>query len=183
VTTDSTNWAGAAIVYEKNLFTGNEGIFLRVGGKQTNVSSFFGDTFTNMFSQNVTSVFGGTNYTNAALPLLGGYDYDVSGVKSARNTAEGNLAYLAFSSTNTSFNLYGFSQGTLIDVIGLYNHQPYSNQVEQAEVIGAGTFSLNVTTNVFPYLGFTNTVPTNYTGIAHGTVNVNTPYYLNIEGP
>jgi hypothetical protein len=190
----STDWAGAAIVYEQNMINSNQAIFLRVGGKQTNVSRFFTNNsstnaFGNMFSQTVGDVFIGTNY--ATLPLLGGYTYNTSGNTKTNDTAIGNLAYLTFSSTNTSFALFGFSQGTLIDVFGFSDHTLYSNQVEQALINAAGTFSLNLTTNIYTYL--TNTPPysnnpsffvlTNYTGIAHGTINVNQPYFLNIEGP
>jgi hypothetical protein len=183
--TNWTKWQGAYLVYEQNLQTTNQGIYLRLNGLQTNVSSFFGDSFTNVFSQDVNNVFSATNYTT--LPLNGGFDYDVRGVKSTYYTASGNLAYLSFSSTNTSFNIFGYSRGSLAEIVERYNRQLYTNTVNEAENIGAGTFSLNVTTNIYPYLNITNyTIPTNYTGLAHGTVYLSGPYYYDIgppEGP
>jgi hypothetical protein len=203
--TNSTNWTGAAIVYEENLQSGNQGIYLRLPDKQTNVSSFFTNIFstnglTNMFSQNASNVFNGINYTMSGtnpstLPLYGGYDYDMGGTNNTtNNTAYGNFAYLTVATTNISFDLFGFSQGTFTNVVGRYQEQTYSNKVIKAEIIGVGTFSLNLTTNIYlyltnnsPYMDNPNFIlPTNYTGLAHGTVFVNAPYYLNIgppEGP
>ncbi len=43
--TNWTTWAGSVLVREVNLTNGNEGIFLRKNGIQTNVSSFFGGSF------------------------------------------------------------------------------------------------------------------------------------------
>jgi hypothetical protein len=183
--TNSTNWSGASLVYEQNLLTTNQGIYLRLDGRQTNVSSFFGGSLTNYFSHEVNNVFSGMNFTT--LPLHGGYDYDVRGAKSTNYTASDNLAFLTFSSTNMSFNLFGYSQGTLVKVVQRFQDQLYTNKVDQAEIVGAGTFSLNVTTNIYPYLNInTYTIPTNYTGIAHGTVFTTAPYLLDIgppEGP
>jgi hypothetical protein len=179
--TNWLQWAGAAIVLEQNMITTNQGIFLRKGLKQTNVSPFFGSSFTNLFSQDISTVFVGTNYATS-LPLLGGYSNTLDGASVTNFSTVGNLAYVNFSSSNTSFNLFGFSQGNLINVFGRSSGTLYSNTVNRSLITGAGTFSLNVTTNV--YLDpSTNTVPAYYTGIAHGTVNVNAPYFLNIPGP
>jgi len=62
-----TNWIGSALVYEENMTNGNQGIFLRYGGKNTNVSRFFTNSFStngyaNMFSHDAAAVFGGTIY-------------------------------------------------------------------------------------------------------------------------
>jgi len=181
--TNWVQWLGASFVYEENMLTSNQGIYLRINGKQTNVSSFFGDSFTNMFSQNVSNVFIGMSY--ATLPLIGGVIEDVGGVKTTNRNTHDNLAYLTFASTNISFNLFGYSQGVLTNVI--YDREGDVAKVDQAEIVGSGTFSLNVTTNIYPYLDITKyTVPTNYTGLAHGTIFVTAPYHLNIgppEGP
>ncbi len=50
-------WAGSAIIREVNLTNGNEGIFLRKNGVQTNVSSFFGASFSNNFTAELTNQF------------------------------------------------------------------------------------------------------------------------------
>ena len=189
-----TNWQGASIVYEQNMITGNQGIYLRWAGKQTNVSSFFTNSFStngfaNMFSQDVASAFNGTNYavsgTNDLLPLIGGnVSEELDSTNSNFNVSD-NLAYLTFSSSNTSFTFFGFSQGALLNTV--YDKEGDIAKVNKAMLVGAGTFSLNVTTNIYPYLNITNyTIPTNYTGLAHGTVYLSGPYYYDIgppEGP
>ncbi|MGP8201946.1 MAG: hypothetical protein ACLQU4_20845 [Limisphaerales bacterium] len=59
--TNWTNWAGARLVREVNLTNGNEGIFLRLNGRQTNVSSFFGGSFSNNFTGELTNAFPALN--------------------------------------------------------------------------------------------------------------------------
>jgi hypothetical protein len=59
--TNWRNWAGASLVREVNLTNGNEGIFLRLNGRQTNVSSFFGGSFSNNFTGELTNAFPALN--------------------------------------------------------------------------------------------------------------------------
>jgi len=182
-----TNWAGASIVYEQNAITGNTGIYIRLLGRQTNVSSFFFNEFStngyeDMFSHDVSSAFVGTNYcvtsTNSQLPLTG------NGIFIGGPSVSDNLAYLTFTSTNTSFTLFGFSEGTLLNTV--YDREGDITKVNRSQIIGAGTFSLNVTTN---YLRVTtnNAAPAiNYPGLAHGTIYLAAPYHLDFgppEGP
>jgi hypothetical protein len=181
--TNWIQWAGAEICYEVNLANGNQGIFLRLGSKQTNVSSFFGNSFTNAFSQNVSNVFSGTNYATS-LPL-GGNNNDQGGTTITNSNFSGNLAYLTFVSSNMSFNLFGYSQGPVVHGSGYLDGQLYEQYLPEPEIAGAGTFTLNVTTNVF-LVPTSNGTPTNYTGVAHGTVFVQQPFFLPIgppEGP
>jgi hypothetical protein len=185
--TNWPRWAGASIVYEKNLESGNQGIYLRIAGRQTNVSSFFTNGFStngfaNMFSQDVDSVFHGTNYdtigTNSLLPLTGG------GIFIGGPGASDNLAYLTFTSTDTSFTLFGYSQGTVVNTV--FDREGDVGKVVQGLIVGAGTFSLNVTTNFLRVTTNNATPPINYPGLAHGTVYVTAPYHLNFgppEGP
>jgi hypothetical protein len=50
-------------------------------------------------------------------------------------------------------------------------------------LVGAGTFSLNVTTN-FLLVTTTNAAPPiKYVGLAHGTIYLAIPYHLDIEPP
>jgi len=69
-----TNWLGSALVREVNLTNGAEGIFLRNNGVQTNVSSFFGGSFSNNFTAGLSNEFpGATNFpglTNTFVPQL-----------------------------------------------------------------------------------------------------------------
>jgi hypothetical protein len=181
--TNWTKWSGAAICYENNMVNGNQGIYLRLNGLQTNVSCFFGNGFTNMFSQNVNNVFSGTNYA-ATLPVGWNYNdqYNVSGTNAPFSD---NLAYLTFASSNISFNIFGYSQSTVVHGSGYLDGVLYERYLPEGEVIGSGTFSLNVTTNVF-LIPTTNGTPTNFTGLAHGTVYVQKAFFLDIgppEGP
>jgi hypothetical protein len=225
-------WESARLVYEENMTNGHQGIYLRVGDRQTNVSSFFTNSFStngcaNMFSQDAAKVIGGTIYpaitTNGyadvsspvasnlfdetvfpsnSLPLTGGFGYLEHAGTSNNYTSYDNLAYLTLTTSNTSFTLFGLSQGLLVDAV--YAADGGVGKVDQAEIIGAGTFSLNLSTNflrltngfrydvnlsdtvVTNYL-VTNAVPAaNYTGLAHGTVYVRAPYRLDFgppEGP
>jgi len=182
--TNWPRWIGSSIVYEQNMETGNYGIFMRFGGRQMNVSSFFTNVFStngfaNMFSQDVPSVFNGTNYdsngTNSLLPVTGG------GIFIGGPAASDNLAYLTFTSSNSSFNLFGYSQGTILETV--FDKEGDVGKVNKAQIIGAGTFSLNVTTN-FLFATTNNAVPAiNYPGLAHGTIYLAPPYHLNIEPP
>jgi len=185
--TNWTKWQFASIVYEQNQESGNQGIFLRYWGNQTNVSSFFINSFSsngfaNMFSQDVAGAFNGTNYavngTNSLLPLTGG------GIFIGGPDASDNLAYLTFTSVNTSFTFFGYSQGTLLNSV--FDKEGDVGKVNKALLTGAGTFSLNVTTNFLSVTNATAVPPIHYNGLAHGTVNVAAAYHLNIgppEGP
>jgi hypothetical protein len=184
--TNWPKWQFASIVYEQNLESSNQGIYLRYQNKQTNVSSFFTNGlstngFANMFSQDVPGLFNGTNYamdgTNSILPLTGR-------VPTQSPTVSDDLAYLTFNSANTSFTLFGYSQGSLLNTV--FDKKGDVGKVVKAQIIGAGTFSLNVTTNFLHVTNATAAPAINYSGLAHGTVNVNLPYHLNIgppEGP
>src|SRR5208282_2888143 len=64
--TNFATWTGSFLVREVNLTNGNEGIFLRKAGKQTNVSSFFGLSYSNNFTGELTNEFPALN-TNLAI--------------------------------------------------------------------------------------------------------------------
>jgi hypothetical protein len=185
--TNWPKWSGASIVYEQNLESGNQGIYLRYLGQQMNVSSFFVNGFStngfaHMFSEDVASAFKGTNYdsdgTNSLLPLAGG------GIFIGGPAASDNLAYLTFTSTDTAFNLFGYSQGTVVKTV--FDREGDVGKVVQGLIVGAGTFSLNVTTNFLRVTTNNAVPPINYPGLAHGTVYVSAPYHLDFgppEGP
>jgi len=219
-----TNWQFASLVYEENMTNGNQGIFLRYLGKQTNVSTYFVNSFSpngyaNMFSQDATNAFAGTifpgfstngyanlfaqeatnvyadtNFPANSLPLAGTYGYDNGPV----GVGYDNLAYLTLSTSNISMALFGYSQGTLMNTV--YDREGHIGRVDKAQIVGVGTFNLNLTTNFLfrtnGYIISTNLHSTNYvtdvvaplfgTGLAHGTVMVLPPYHLDIgppEGP
>jgi hypothetical protein len=201
-TTNWAQWYPATIFYEVNLNTGNQGIYLQREGLQTNVSDFFGNNFTNMFSQNATSVFNTTNYATS-LPL-GGDKNDNTALAITNITQFANLAYLSFVATNTNtvanntnmaFDLFGYSQGQIVLVGGYLDGQLYERYLPEGEIVGAGTFTLNLTTNFYGVtihnytngLGVVTTnygsLQTNYTGVAHGTVYIGPPVYSTIVPP
>jgi hypothetical protein len=227
-TNEWTNWQLATLVYEENMTNGNQEIFLRYNGKQTNVSPYFVNSFSpngyanmfsqdatnalagtifpsfstngyaNLFAQEATNVYADTNFPANSLPLAGTYGYGLGPV----GVGYDNLAYLTISTRNISLALFGYSQGTLVDTV--YDVQGHTGKVDKAQILGVGTFNLNLTTNfLFRTNGFpistnitaratnvvvvTNVVaPLFGVGLAHGTVMVLGPYHLDIgppEGP
>jgi len=59
--TNYSTWTGSELVREVNLTNGNEGIFLRKAGNQTNVSSFFGGSYSNNFTAGLSNAFPALN--------------------------------------------------------------------------------------------------------------------------
>jgi hypothetical protein len=226
--TNLAKWGPASLVYEENMTNHNQGIFLRYMGQQTNVSRYFTSSFStngyaNMFAHDVTNAFVGTifptvstngyadvfsedvtnNYADNdfptnTLPLSGLYGFG----NGPAGLGYDNLAYLTLFTKNTSFSLFGYSQGTLLNVV--YDLEGNVGKVDKALVVGAGTFSLNLNTNYLfltnPFTNYyylpghrltndvlTNSIPaTNYVGLAHGTLLLAPPYHINIgppEGP
>ena len=179
-TTNWARWTGASIVYEVNLATGNQGIYMRLNGRQTNVSQYFSTNFTNLFSQNASNVFSGTNYATS-LPL-GGDNNDQSGLDIMSSRYFGNLAYLTFSTSNNSFALFGYSQGPVALAEGSLDGVLYQRYLPRSEIVGAGTFS----PNIYFIPTTTGSPPDFYNGVAHGTVFVQVPHFIPIgppEGP
>jgi len=179
--TNWTKWSPANIFYEVNSDTGAEGIFLRREGIQTNVSELFGNSFNNFFSQDVNSVFVGTNFATS-LPLGGDLNNQTADMLTNINHFA-NLADLSFATANVSFNLFGFSQGQIVHAGGFVGGQLHQRYLDEGEFIGAGTFSLNVTTNIFGVPTTNGSPATNYNGVAHGTMYVGVPVFFNISPP
>lgn len=69
--TATNNWRGSELVREVNLVDGTEGIFLRKNGSQTNVSSFFGITYSNNFQAGLFAGFPlvANGFTNVTYPV------------------------------------------------------------------------------------------------------------------
>ena len=181
-----TNWARectpSRIVREVNLTNGNEGIFLRHGTNQTNISErFFGLSFTNEFTYEAPAVFGATNYTD--LPIKGGWVYMHPTNTVTNYTLVDSLSFLSFTSSNIQFNLFGYSQGTESQAGGYLHGQLYVLPTVSTEIVGAGTFNLNLTTNIFLFPTTNGSPPAWFSGLAHGSVIISKPYYLPIPGP
>lgn len=213
--TNWVKWIGAQLCYEVDLATGTPAIFMRLGSRQVDVSTNFnsGDgvgTYINAFSIEPSNVVVGGAYafpTNPAygnnfanLPLISGLETNYPGtnapftnVASLTNYgAFDNLAYLNFTTTNLAFTLIGYSQGTLYHVSEILHGTRHAQTVDDAFIFGAGTFSLNLTTN---FLRVTPSTPglkidpnvvlaTNFTGMAHGTLYIQKPFLMtNLVSP
>lgn len=200
VDAEGTNWslwAGAELVREVNLTNGNEGIFLRKGTNNFNVSNYFVGSFSNNFTSGWSNAFpGATNHiygqtniaingvTNNAAPsfelvqgsirMTGPTNFVTNDVKTD------GLYFLSLNTTNIKFNVIGAGDGEVQTVAGHIDGTLFSRPVN-SEVIGsAGTYFLNVTTNIFD----TGTdTPVYVTGPVRGTVVVGTPNFSPITGP
>ncbi len=189
-----TDWAGANIVFERNLSDGTTGIYLRVPSNQVEVTSYFDSRFTNngyldVFSGEISNVFAESLLvdSNAPTTLEQGFI----------NTSDGNtnfnffesLAYVNVDTTNLALKLFGYATGQHVPVI--FRGKSYS--VPQAEIFASGTFKLNLATNLFDVTnGYTYTVgkqtnvathvipPAYYYGIAHGTIVFSPPYVFSV---
>jgi hypothetical protein len=175
-------WYPASIVREVNLTNGNEGIFYRHGTNQINISErFFGLSFTNEFTYQVPSFFGATNY-DTTLPVKGGWIYMHPTNTITNFTQCDGLYFMSFNSSNLQFNLFGDGQGTEAEAGGHVDGKLYELPTVSTEITGAGTFNLNLTTNIY-LTPTTNGTPAFLSGLAHGTIVISAPYYLAIPGP
>jgi hypothetical protein len=200
----STTWDSAQLVREVNLTNGNEGIFLRVGDNQTNVSRFFGGSFSNNFQAGLTNAFPAltnnisgltndvlaytNNSTNISLPqtlIDRGWLYrpNLATTTNATNDylTTAGIYFISLNTTNTKFNLVAVGDGTLTKVAGSGGSGTRYESVINSEFLGcAGTYYLNIATNIFD----TGSVPPVYvTGPMHGTFITGPPYFSPIPGP
>ena len=194
--TDSTNWNGARLVREVNLTNGAEGIFLRKGTNQINVSSFFRASFTNNFTGYLSNYLalvtnGFTNsFTNGftnSFPLqaaiIGGkisFDID-TGTNTTNYKSSAGLYTLSFFSSNVQFNTFGFGSGVIANVGGDIDgtHLRTLDQF-RSDRRGRSIIYLNTTSNIFD-LG-TN-LPAYIGGPLHGSITTGAGYFFDISGP
>jgi hypothetical protein len=197
--TNWTNWAGSALVREVNLIDGTEGIFLRKGGDQTNVSSFFGGSFSNNFTAELTNAFPGAtnnfqgltnniidNETNNSAPQLQldrGWrimpENDPTNITTNFDITAG-VYYISVNTTNLKFSLVAVGDGSVTNVAGNIDGTLYQRVINYQFLGSAGTFYLNLTTNVFD--SGTNP-PEFYTGPLRGTFGTTAPWFSTIPGP
>jgi hypothetical protein len=185
----STNWNGANLVREVNLTNGNEGIFLRKNGLETNVSSFFGLTFSNNLTAGLLAGFPGltnfpgvSNVSPANFELIHGSVVDFGATNATTNASRTSGLYsLSINTTNLKINLIGVGDGNLVEVSGQISGVPYKGKINTELVGCAGTFYLNLTTNIFDQ--GTNTLPFFVTGPLHGSLGLGQPRFAAIPGP
>jgi hypothetical protein len=190
--TNWTNWAGSVLVREVNLTNGTEGIFLRKNGLQTNVSSFFGGSFSNNFSNNFTAGLsnafpGATNFpglTNTFMPQLqlghGGVRMTGPTNTTTNILTTAGLYFISLNTTNLKFNLVAVGDGAVTNVFGYIDGALYERDINFQYLGAAGSFYLNTTTNVFD--AGTNP-PVYLTGPLHGNVSTTPPFFAIIPGP
>ncbi|HEY3915715.1 MAG TPA: hypothetical protein VGN61_14605 [Verrucomicrobiae bacterium] len=183
--TQWTNWPGAHLERQVNLVTGEEGIYITLGGKdELNVSPFFGDTYVGNFTGATTNTLGfATNnftYGTNALqnPFTPMYNGTASPTTTNRHVAAG-MHYLSLNTTNLKFNLvgvslFGIGNGEITTFTGTSqktNH--YSVPIDREVMNVIGSYSWNKTTNF--YSPITNVAGVFHSGPARGTVIVGTP--------
>jgi hypothetical protein len=181
-----TNWVGAFLVREVNLATGAEGIFLRINGRQTNVSwyftNLFGASYSNNFSSQVSNWFPAfTNNFTPTFPLEHGSVVTRDTGATTNYSREETFVFSSFNSTNIKFNLLGLGPSVPCRVSGRLNGTLYSSTIDQFSAFVVGTLLHNVGTNRQDSPG----VPGNFvSGTAEGYFTTSVPVYLGItNGP
>jgi hypothetical protein len=194
--TNFSTWTGSDLVREVNLTNGNEGIFLRKNGTQTNVSSFFGDSFSNNFTAGLSNAFPGftnnisglTNYINGStnnpypqVELVHGLLRMTSPTNSTTNyITTAGLYFVSLNTTNLKFNLVAVGNGIITNVAGGIDGTLYERPINSEFLGSAGSFYLNIMTNLFDAEG---NQPVYFTGPMRGTFNVGPPWFSTIAGP
>jgi hypothetical protein len=196
VDVEGTNWrkfSGGSLFREINLTNGAEGMLLRQGTNEADVSSYFQGSFSNNFTAGLSNAFPGyTNNisgqtndifgpTNLSLPQIQIYHGSVN-MPNATTTNTNymkvdGLYFISLNTTNLKFNLVGVGEGFATNLTGSIDGVTYGRTNIDSEYIGtAGTFYLNVETNIFD-VGGTNPTPLFFTGPMHGSVNVGQPRF------
>jgi len=180
--TNWTNYGSGELVREVNLTNGHEGIFLHINGtNQTNVSSFFGGSFTNNFMGALTNEFPGA--TNNFVPpfLLDRGTILASGSTLTTNFIRtAGIYYLSLNTTNLKLNLVGVGDGYVTNLTGTLDGTVYERPIDWQYLGTAGTFYINMATNFFD-LG-TNP-PEFVSGPIRGTFTTTQPGFSLIPGP
>jgi hypothetical protein len=187
--TNSTNLNGAELVREVNFSNGpaygTEGIFLlRSGTNAANVSRFFAGSYSNNFTAGLSNAFPALTNYNPIPPIQ--LDQGSRSMNSTNTTTHftstAGLYFISLNTTNIKFNLVGVGDAAVTNVGGRIDGTIYppTNTV-QSEYLGtAGSFYLNVATNIF---GDGTNPPVYFTGPMHGTFNVSPPRFSTISWP
>ena len=178
-----TNWMGGSLVRRVNLTNGTEGIYLRNGAKFTNVSSFFGTSFTNDFSEGAPAAFPGlTNSFSPQLPIFHGWVTNEGATNFTNIVSLSNVRFISLNTTNLKFNLIGVNlaalrNGRFTNVAGTTDGVHYSLPVDSLLVSAVGDVYINISTNLF-----TN-AQIFVSGPARGTFGTGFPTYSHFAGP
>jgi len=204
--TDYTIWNGSELVREVNLTNGNEGIFLRKGSKQTNVTTFFDGSSGSNFMAGLPGAFPAlsnnisgltenvaiysNNYslmTNISIPqtqLTRGWlhrpDISDTNVITTNYLSTAGVYFVSLDTTNIKFNVVGSGNGSATMVSGSVDGVLYQRSVDSEYMLCVGTFYLNLSTNFY---GPGTVPPVFVTGPIRGTFAVGPPTFSEIPGP
>ena len=181
-----TNWEGAELLREVDLATGDEGIFVRVGTVQSNVSYMFtnewGASYSNCFTAEATNAFPAlTNAFAVANPFFhGSAVYTPS--KTVINEPRSHTYFFAsLNTTNLKFNFLATGFQTAQTVAARLGGTNYSRSIECGGGGGLGTIYFNGTANIF---ALTNQAPpVYYSGSAQGTISFAPGQFRRFSGP
>jgi hypothetical protein len=180
--TNWTNLAGSLLVREVNLTNGTEGIFLRNGASNVNVSSFFGVSYSNNFTAGLTNGFPSvTNNFTLEDPLVQGWLRMTGPTNFTTNYIKTSAVYFfSLNTTNIKFDMVGVGEGEITPVIGGLDGVRYERPIN-TEIVGTvGAFSINTTTNVFD-LG--SNAPAFLSGPIRGSIILGQPYFSELAPP
>ncbi|HWD20252.1 MAG TPA: hypothetical protein VHB20_13340 [Verrucomicrobiae bacterium] len=178
----ATNFPAAELVREVNLVTGAEGIFMREGTRQTNVSAYFGGSAANDFTGQVDAAVPALqNNFSPNTPLRNGHLFFRASATTSNLQNSETFFFISLNTTNLKFNVFGFGETEPMSVRGRFNGTLVSNTVDRFAAQGIGSLYYNSSTNLFPppFDGIiTNAGPT------HGMFSTGVPVYLPLtDGP
>ena len=181
-----TNVIGASLWREVNLATGAEGIYLRFGAYQTNVSRFFtnasGNFYTNDFTGEVTNFYAGlTNNFIPDNPIHHGTIHNGPGGETSSFVRSHGFFFFSVATTNLQLNLLATGFITPTNIAGRYLGTRYAGTVDMIGGNGMGTFLFNGSTNIFDVKGLEP--PSYHTGSAQGAFSTGPPVFLAVPGP
>lgn len=188
-----TNWYGSRLIRNTDLITGAQGIFLRKGNLQTNVTSFFGGSFANDFTGNLEENLSGfTNtvyydngvlygFTNAA--YRGSYTTVGSGPTKTNSLGSIRLISVSLNTSNLKFNLLACGTTAETNLVFSYKGTNFNQWVNTILATGGvGNFDINLGTNIF--FGHNLYETTNFvSGPATGSIVLGGANFSILPGP
>ena len=171
----ATNWAGSVLLREVNLTNGNEGVFLLKNGMQTNVSSFFGGSFSNNFTGGLSNAFPvlGTGFTNFSFATNGFTDvfyYDSTNeLTNLSLSVVANGVTTTFTNSDTNIFTNGFNLATPL-VEGRVQTIGTNSTTNFSRTAGLYYLSLNTTNIKFSVVGAGDGFITPVAGAISGVV-------------
>jgi hypothetical protein len=203
--TNYSTWTGSELLREVNLTNGNEGIFLRKAGNQTNVSSFFGLSFSNNFTGELTNEFPALNtnlpnvfintITNGTNVFTDVFTSSFTFTNTTTNMITSDSFTNIFTNVFTNSFTNSFSNNFSIESLLVHGWRrmsgPTNTTTNFVSTAGLYFISLNTTNLKFNLVGVGDGVATDVAGHINGTLyegtNIDSEYlgtagtfYLNV---